>query len=511
MAPARALVWLLALAAAPATAQSIATSPGPDRVEVTLYRDPGRGLDQPMDLEWLEGFALISETRTVTLGAGESELRFEGVAGGILPQSAIMSGLPGIVERNRDAYLLSPATLVERSLGRRVQLRRTSLRTGEVREHQAVIRSGANGAVVLQTADGIEALRCTGLAETPIYDAVPEGLSAKPTLSVRVRSPRPLTATVTLSYLASGFDWQANYVAELLPDDSAVHLFAWLTLASMDETSFPNAHAQAVAGRPNRRNVDIDYPQAGPIRLNCWPSARTSDIAATQVRQRGVRSDDLINHLPAAFAEEGGETVYVTGAGITRQEEVGDYKLYRIMEPVTIASNSQKQVAFLDQRRVSVEAVYRQAVSIDRRPAIHSIDRFLVTRNRSEEGLGVPLPAGRIQLFDRTAGRPILVGQGWIADYAIGEGVEIELGTAGVIESRLDATEAGDGWNEYLLTLVNRLSTAVRYEAEIEVDEAVAFHPGRPLGRRDGRSLWAVTVPANGTASLGFRVIERDE
>ena len=73
-----------------------------------------------------------------------------------MPQSAIVTGFPeGIVERNRDAYLLSPATLLDRSLGRRVHLRRTSRATGAVREQEAVIRSGADGAVVLQTADGL--------------------------------------------------------------------------------------------------------------------------------------------------------------------------------------------------------------------------------------------------------------------------------------------------------------------------------------------------------------------
>ena len=113
---------------------------------------------------WLNGYALISETRQIAVPAGESEIRFEGVAAGIVPQSVIVTGFPeGIVERNRDADLLSPATLLDRSLGRRVMIRRTSLATGAVREVEAVIRSGADGAVVLQTAEGFEALRCTGL------------------------------------------------------------------------------------------------------------------------------------------------------------------------------------------------------------------------------------------------------------------------------------------------------------------------------------------------------------
>src|SRR5690606_7868294 len=127
--------------------------------------------------------ALVTETRRITLPAGESDVRFEGVAGGFVPQSAIVSGFPdGVGVRNRDAMLLSPATLLARSLGRRVTTRRTSLATGAVRESEAVVRSGADGAVVLQTREGNDALRCTGLAETLVYDGVPAGLSARPTL-----------------------------------------------------------------------------------------------------------------------------------------------------------------------------------------------------------------------------------------------------------------------------------------------------------------------------------------
>src|SRR5918995_1072432 len=84
------LATLIALgAAAQAHAQAVVTSPAPDRVAVTVYRDPDRGL-QPLNLEWLGGYALVSETRRVRLPAGSSELRFEGVTSGIVPQSAIV-------------------------------------------------------------------------------------------------------------------------------------------------------------------------------------------------------------------------------------------------------------------------------------------------------------------------------------------------------------------------------------------------------------------------------------
>lgn len=132
---------------------------------VTVYRDMGRG-EGRMNLGWLNGYALISEKRRISLPAGKSVVRFEGVADGMIAVSAVVSGLPGgVEEKNRDATLLSPASLLDGSLGNRVHIRRTNPATGKVSEADAVIRSGADGAVVLQTAEGVEALKCSGLPE----------------------------------------------------------------------------------------------------------------------------------------------------------------------------------------------------------------------------------------------------------------------------------------------------------------------------------------------------------
>ena len=506
----RSLLLVLAALGAEASAQTIVTSPGPDRVAVTVYRDPNRPPAQPINLSWPNGYALVSETRTVSIPAGESQIRFEGVAAGLVPQSAIVSGFPeGIVERNRDAYLLSPATLLDRSLGRRVHLRRTSLATGEVREQDAVILSGAGGAVVLQTAEGFESLRCTGLPETLVYDEVPAGLSARPTLSVRVRSQGALTATVTLSYLAQGFDWQANYIAQLAPDGGHVDLFAWLTLVNGDETGFADADANAVAGRLNRERVAPQPVEAGALQLQCWPSGTTGDIAEVEDldapgRGRGPPPPPPPPPPPMAAPE----AIAVTGSRIVRAEleALGDVKLYRIPEPVTVAANSQKQVALIDQPAVRIQFAHRHefyATSIfENQP----VPRVMVTRNRTAEGLGVPLPAGRLVLFGNAGGRPLLLGEGFVADRAVGEDVEITTGTAPGVRDSLRAVQVGkDGTGDFELIVTNDGPQPVRYEAEIGSD-GVRITSSTRLGRRDGAPLWTVTVPANGRAVLHYRV-----
>jgi hypothetical protein len=506
--PVRHLALSLLFAGAAAGAQTIATSPGPDRVAVTVYRDPNRTAEQPPNLRWLNGYALISETRRVRLPAGESDLRFEGVAGGILPQSAIVTGLPeGVIERNRDAYLLSPATLLDRSLGARVHLKRTSRATGRVREQEAIVRSGAAGAVIVETEGGFEALRCTGLPEALVYDRVPPGLSARPTLSVRARSDRAATATVTLSYLASGFDWQANYVGALSADGTRLELFAWLTLASVDETSFRNADTQAVAGRLNRTYAEPQRSEGGPLLIRCWPQGTTSDIplqeeeeqiVVTGSRLRMANLSDAPPPPPPPPSPPPPPPMQAV------QEELGDLKLYRIPEPVTVAARSQKQVALLQRGNVQVELIYRRRIYPGDRSVGAPARRLLVTRNRTAEGLGLPLPAGRLMLFSQSGPRRLLIGQGTVADRAVGEDVEIELGPAPGVRSTLRLVADHDGVDDYELVVTNDRPEPVRFEAEILAQPAELSSAGASLPQRNGLPLWAVTVPGNGSATLSY-------
>ncbi|HST36005.1 MAG TPA: hypothetical protein VLK25_05185 [Allosphingosinicella sp.] len=511
---------LLALSASSAFAQTIVASPRPDRVAVTVYRDPNRGAGDAFDLGWLNGFALISETRQVALPAGEAVIRFEGVAGGIIPQSAIVTGFPdGIVERNRDAYLLSPATLLDRSLGRRVHLRRTSHATGAVTEEEAVIMTGADGAVVLRTAAGYEALRCTGLPETIRYDGVPAELTPTPTLSVRARNAQPVTATVTLSYLATGFDWQANYIAQLAPDGRHADLFAWLTLASTDETSFPDAQTQAVAGNINYTEPQRQPREGGPLNLDCWPSATTSDIPLEEL----ARMNRMV--APAPMVAQFGSSIVVTGTRVRRpnlestspittitaeQEALGDLKLYRIPVPVTVAANGQKQIALLTQPRVRVEMVYRQRLYLaswedaEREP--EGVPLYLVTRNREADGLGLPLPAGTVALFAQGPDRPILLGEATMADRAVEEDVEVEFQASPLVRAEVRGLKASNRGRDYELIVTNARDRPVRFEAEFQ-DELRRFRPSRRVFERDGMRIWAATIPANGRTVFRFRVL----
>lgn len=494
----------LVVAGDPAAAQEVVTSPGPDSVSVTVYRAPGRGADDEIDRDDPGGFALITETRTVRLPAGSSVLRFQGVAGNIFPETAIVGGLPQDVrEKNLDADLLSPRSLYDRALGRRVMIRRTNPATGKVTEEQAIIRSSADGAAVLQTGGGFEA-KCSGLPEALVYDGVPDGLSAKPTLSIQTDSETARTVKLTLSYLAGGFDWQADYVVQMRPDGRSAELIAWVTLASNDVTSFANAGTQVVAGKPNRTS---DWSRFGDydedaLELECWPQgvpppppppppppAPPPPIMAEALqRAPGLAGEDII----------------VTGARKARQEELGDFKLYRIEDPVTVAAKAQKQVAFLAKDAVQLAVIYVSEIDgdTDQDPVL-----TLRAKNSVANGLGVPLPAGQVAVFEQAGGRPMLVGESSTDDKAVGEDIEFKLEDTVGVSTGIDDVEEKGRTARYRLTVTNANPWPIAYEAKLRGDSGAKISAdGVKLGKRDGVMIWTTTVPANGTAALDYRI-----
>ncbi len=495
------LIALIAFLAAPLAAQT--TSPAPDKVAVTIYRAPYRDADEAIDREWLQGYALITEQRRVRVPAGRSVLRFEGVAAGILPESAIVTGLPqGVREKNLDADLLSPRSLFARSFGRPVTIRREIAK--KVVEVPGIIRSGPDGAAILQTKEGFEAVNCGPQTDSLIYPEVPSSLSAKPTLSVELDAPSAADVTVTLSYLAWGFDWQANYVATLRPGGQSADLIAWVTLASSDTTSFADAETMVVAGKVKREDHAPygDGDEGEEFELHCFGGVASYPAVAAPPPPEPVP-------VPMAMAPGyEAQDIVVTGSRIVRQEDFGDLKLYRVPDRTTVAALAQKQVALLEKPAVPVQIVYVAKVDGDGDADPPRITlRWL---NRKEAGLGVPLPAGPVAVFQPRGGTSLLIGEGAIADKAIGEEVEAQIADATQVTIDSDNPESGKGWESYVLTASNANPYPVTFEAQFALaDLSRMSRLTSKLTRKDGKLLWSVEIPANGSRTLGYRM--RDE
>jgi hypothetical protein len=497
----------------------------PSDLIVTVYRAPYRGSGS-IDLGYLNGFALVTETRLVRLPAGISRVRFEGVADGIEPSSALITGLPGkVIEKNRDARLLSPSALIASAVGKAVELVRTNRKTGKTQRLPGTILSDAAGGVVFKTDQGIEALRCSGLPETFSFEPIAD-LSARPTLSVEVQSPSAVTQQVTLSYLARGFDWAADYTANLSQDGKQLDLGAWVTLANSNGVGFPSAHVQVVAGKVNRQNAEVEpIDIGGAILAQCWPRGSTSDQPPMILREEamdrmfkasvGAPAPAATNFVQGGFAD----------AKKVQQEQLGDLKLYRVPERTTLASRQSKQVRLMDQSGIPVDTIYGADLAAAYRgpESTGAAHRWLRTKNTAANHLGLPLPSGSVAVFAPYNGERLLQHESGLRDTAVDEDVQIDLGESSDVQ--VSATSEGarvDSSHAELLPLVpgvalrtvkvddvlrvevsNARAAGIDFELRLSLpDGARIVRADHPLGTKNGRPIFRFKVPANHTVAV---------
>ncbi|MBB5713620.1 DUF4139 domain-containing protein [Sphingomonas aerophila] len=494
----------LVLGAAPqenaGTAVSLVKSAAPEAVAVTVYRSPYGSGAGAQDLQWLNGFALITETRTLNLPAGPATIRFEGVAGGIVPASAIVGGLPGgVIEKNRDERLLSPAALASGYLGRRVTLTRTDRASGRRRTQDATIVAGPANGIVVRTPDGVEALGCSGLAEATRYPSVPADLTAGPVLAVSTNSSAARAVTVTLSYLTSEFDWSASYVATMAPDGRTLDLFAWLTLANGNAESFPAAQLQAVAGRLNHRDERFRV-FTRPLQLSCFPlGTTTSDLPDRSAEQAEASEDIVVTGMRMMAVPAPPPVEEAPPPPPPAPEDLGDLKLYRAPERVTVSARGQKQVALLARSRVPFQRLYRFTLPPLAVVPLSPSSIVLRLNNRADAGLGIPLPAGSTTLYAQRGREKLLVGTGSLSDKAVGETVRIAAGQSAQVLVSQSTPERGHGE----VTVTNANPFAVCTEIAVQAPPA-NVRASASLATVDGLPTWTVSVPANGSRTLTY-------
>ena len=469
-----------------------------------------------------DGLALVVEDRDVDLPAGRSRLRFEGVADGIVPQSAGIDGLPAaVVERNFDYDLLTPASLVAASVGQDVQVVRTNRKTGRETRDSAVVRSGPDG-VVLEVGGRFEALGCGGEAERLVFDRAPPGLSARPTLSLAVDAPAAGHYGVRLSYLTVRMDWTADYIARVAPDGKSLALTGWITLANRTATAFENAPTEVVAG--NLARVPVEIPRGARLarRPECWPMQTTHAGWFSPAPPPPPPPPPPLYAM--AMAAPAARAFAIQKVAI--ESQLGDYKLYTLAEPTTVAARQTKQVLFLDQPAVKFDAVYGYTVepsdtspdapAVD--PAPRPADIVLRLRNSAADGLGRPLPAGQVQLRQSQAiagGQELLVGEPALdRDVPVGEPFELRLGQASdvTLAERLTVNQSRPGGRirqSFEVLAANAKTQPVTVEIRHDRAGANGFAVTAESvrhGDKAGDPLWRLTIPPGGDQTLTYTV-----
>ena len=193
---------------------------------------------------------------------------------------------------------------------------------------------------------------------------------------------------------------------------------------------------------------------------------------------------------------------------MAEREDLGDLKLYRIPIPVTVASNSQKQIALLEQPMAKLVrlAVWNQ--SFEARVEEGALaEQLLVFENREKDGLGLPLPAGSFTLYTQRDGQPFLLGEGRMTDRAVGEKVEVGLDTPSSVRVVQRELSRKDDIRRFEIVATNDLPEPQRFEARLDGEGKVDGANGQ-IVRRDGQWVWATIIPANSSRTLRLRYRE---
>jgi hypothetical protein len=434
------------------------------------------------------GLALVKDQREVRLPKGELALAFQEVSAQIRPETALLRNLTApkgffVIEQNFDFDLLTPQKLLEKYVGQTVTVISDSYKpeTQPRREEARVLAT--NGGVVLQFPDRIE----TSAPGRLVFPKVPENLRARPTLVISLHSAAERAQKLELSYLTGGLSWRADYVANLAPDERTLDLSGWVTLTNQSGAAYPNATLQLVAGDVNR------------------------------VQER------------APLMEMAGRAMLKSAAPQMKEESLFEYHLYTLDRPTTLRENQTKQVALLTAAAVPVrkeyllrgESYYYQGTYGDLGDKL-KVGVFVSFDNRTEGGMGMPLPKGVIRVYKRDSeGRAQFVGEDQIDHTPKNELVSLRLGDAFDVTARRRQTDYKSLGRQGRYS--NTVETAFEIELKNAKKEAVTVDVLEPIGgdweivqqshphtKDTSRTArFKVTVPPEGSATLSYRVRTR--
>jgi hypothetical protein len=429
--------------------------------------------------------ALVKDQRRVTLPEGESLLALREVAAGMKPETALLRSLKNaadvrVVEQSFDFDLLTPGKLLEKYVGRTVQVVRVHPQTGAETFESAQVLA-ANGGVVLRMGDRIE----TGIPGRLVYPDVPANLRDRPTLVVQVATGREGVRDLELSYLTSGLSWQADYVAELDAQDAHLDLSGWVTLNNQSGATYERARLQLVAGDVHRVGRE--------------------DLDMRGFEERAMKA--------------------MAAAPAMAEESLLDYHLYTLDRPTTIRENQVKQVALLSGSGVPVNKEYLLRGSDYYYQGRHAelgkklkAAVFLEFTNSDKAGLGVPLPKGILRVYKKDrAGNAQFVGEDRIDHTPKNEKVRLRLGDAFDVtadRTQTDYKKIAGGPQETVIETAYRLElkNAKTQPVTVKVEEPMPgdwqiLAQSHPHLKQDAHTAaWQIAVPAEGRTVLTYRV-----
>jgi len=398
---------------------------------------------QPALTVYNQNFAVVRDTLPLNLKSGVNRVQVSDTTSLLEPDSVVLRDPAGkrhiqVVEQSFRADPLSQALMLSLYEGQTIDFRvQTGDKSGVVRGK--IIRSGyVPGLPPLTGNSYYDAQNGYGTASTqpliqvdgqlrfslpgePLFPALPTDTILKPTLSWVLRSEEAGPLSAELAYVTGGMNWKADYniVApqatggDALNTSDALDLTGWVTFTNNSGKTFENARIKLMAGDINKIDPNNSYA-------------------------RGNFASSL------SLAGYGGSS-----APTVTQRTFDQYHLYTLNEPTTLRDHETKQVEFARASNIKSQSLYiydgvqfdpnrsyggYENIRQDESYGTQSNTKVVVSRefaNTRENGLGIPLPKGRLRFYRRdNDGQLEFIGENTIDHTPQGETVRVATGNA---------------------------------------------------------------------------------
>ena len=423
----------------------------------------------------LRGMGLVKDQRMILhLKAGDNLVKFADVAASIDPTSVRLTcdtdpTAIQVIEQNFEFDLASGDALLKRSLNRRVRC----IGRGDKEVFEGFLVSYDDKTLGLAdrppSADPksprprVQSVVRQQLQAVRL-DEMPTDLYTRPTLVWKLRARERGDHLATLSYLCGEMVWQADYVATIRntgPDGiDTLDLAGWVTIDNRSGTSYDRAGLKLIAGDVNRVR-DTWAPQP----------------------------DTQVYHFFIGF-QTGGNALGRKKEFVTK--DFFEYKLYTLNQPSTIHNHQIKQLGLL--RADGVKAKRRFLFDPQKHPVQLTVE--LAVKNEKANGLGLPLPKGRVMFVAADAeGESHVLGRGQIDHTPKDEELELKLG------------RAFDVVGQY--RVVHRGRMVETYEIRVRNHKETQIHV-RAVGHLPGHANWQVTKTTDAYTKHDFRTLYFD-
>ncbi len=307
---------------------------------------------------------LVKDTRLIDLKSGTHELKFMDVAAKIDPTTVHIKSLTNgtgldVLEQNYEYDLLNPQKLLEKYVGEKVQLATLNPDTKKEEIVEAILLS-TQGGNIFQIGDKIH----IGHHGRVLLSKIPENLIPQPTLVWMLENRSSKPQKLEASYLTSGINWKADYVAVLNKLDTLTDLTGWVTIDNRSGATYQKALLKLVAGDIHRVQPDLpmEYGRA---------KMAAKEAASPQFKE----------------------------------ESFFEYHLYTLDRRTTIKDNQTKQMTLLDANQVPLRKLFLFAgyphyyYAQDQTSSKQKVGVFLELENSKKSNLGIPLPKGTIRVY----------------------------------------------------------------------------------------------------------------